>query len=183
MKLKRISIKSKNHVVKRMNVHDSYRQTPDKIDYLKFEPMREHPGFEINRMGDIRAVNPTYRVERWKGSGGYLNVTFYTNNNRSMDSVHRAVAKQFRPNENASKLVVHHKDADRQNNCIDNLEWCTQSENSRHAHSKLTDEDILNIRRLSKGGCSRKQIHAAYNFVSQAVINDVISYRTFKYLE
>lgn len=47
-------------------------------------------------------------------------------------SVHRLVAEAFLPNTN-NLPIVNHKDSNKQNNCVDNLEWATASDNSKHA--------------------------------------------------
>lgn len=46
--------------------------------------------------------------------------------------IHRLVALTFIPNPRKCR-TVNHKDSDRQNNTVENLEWCTQSENNFHA--------------------------------------------------
>jgi len=182
MKFKRIRRK-RYRIVKKAVIHNVCRQTPEEVGYFEFEPMIDHPGFAINRMGDIKATDPTCSVEKWINSQGYYYITFHTGITKCMDSVHRSVAKQFRFNTYAAGLVVHHLDANKQNNCVDNLLWCTQSENMRHARSKLTNEDIVDIRNMDKAGYSRKEIHEVYYFVSLSTISNIISRRTFKYLE
>lgn len=95
---------------------------------------------------------------------GYLAVGVQKDKVRKTLLVHRLVAEMFLPN--PEKLPeVNHKDCNKQNNCVDNLEWCTSKENkehaksmgitnrgSRHGMSKLNEEDIPDIRvRLEKG--------------------------------
>lgn len=51
-------------------------------------------------------------------------------------TVHRLVALMFIPNP-LKKRTINHKDGNRQNNNVNNLEWCTHSENSLHASRTL----------------------------------------------
>lgn len=48
-------------------------------------------------------------------------------------AAHRLVASAFIPNDDKSKTQINHKDGNKLNNCVDNLEWCTSSENQIHA--------------------------------------------------
>ena len=66
--------------------------------------------------------------------------------------VHRLVAEAFIPNP-LNLPVVNHIDGNKQNNCVENLEWCTCSENGKHAYKmglhkpkrKLHDVEIDEI--------------------------------------
>lgn len=60
---------------------------------------------------------------------GYLRVDLHTNGQHAMKSVHRLVAQAFISNPN-NLPQVNHKDQDKTNNCVDNLEWCTAEYNS-----------------------------------------------------
>lgn len=63
---------------------------------------------------------------------GYCHVTLSINKKPKRFRVHRLVALTFIPNPD-NKSFVNHKDGNRQNNTVENLEWVTSSENTKHA--------------------------------------------------
>lgn len=66
-------------------------------------------------------------------NNGYHRITLYKNGKYHQVSVHRLVAKYFISNPQ-NKPFINHKDGNRSNNSLDNLEWCTSSENNKHAY-------------------------------------------------
>lgn len=64
---------------------------------------------------------------------GYKVVDLSKNNKHSYHLVHRLVAKAFIPNIK-NNPQINHKDGDKTNNNFLNLEWCTNSENQKHAY-------------------------------------------------
>lgn len=64
---------------------------------------------------------------------GYVMVTLCKNNKTFNASVHRLIAEAFIPNPD-NKPQINHIDGNKSNNNIDNLEWCTPSENMIHAY-------------------------------------------------
>ena len=79
-----------------------------------------------------------------KSSNGYLLVFFKKNNKSKPFFVHRLVATAFIPNiEN--KPQVNHKDGNKQNNYLDNLEWATNCENMQHAWKHHLIKNIENM--------------------------------------
>ena len=63
---------------------------------------------------------------------GYTRVSIYFEGKYRQALVHRLVARMFIPNPNFY-LEINHKDGNKQNNHVDNLEWCTRSQNVKHA--------------------------------------------------
>lgn len=64
---------------------------------------------------------------------GYHRVTLYNNGKSKHIPVHRLVANAFIPNPE-NKPTVNHKNGDKSDNRVSNLEWSTRSENSQHAY-------------------------------------------------
>ena len=66
---------------------------------------------------------------------GYLNIDLKKDGSRKTQPVHRLVAKAFIANEN-NYPQINHKDENKQNNCVENLEWCTNQYNSTYGTAK-----------------------------------------------
>ena len=81
---------------------------------------------------------------------GYCIVNFSTNGKTKGFSVHGIVARQYIKNDDKSKNQINHKDGNKLNNNVDNLEWVTPIENTRHAKyilNRITNgKDRINAR-------------------------------------
>lgn len=90
--------------------------------------------YNISEGGDVTRIK-TGRVLRpsTNPQNGYLYVSLWKNNKGRTYSVHRLVAKIYKPNPD-NKPFVNHIDSVRTNPHKGNLEWSTQSENIKHGY-------------------------------------------------
>jgi hypothetical protein len=75
---------------------------------------------------------------------GYLHVQLNENGKREYKSIHRLVAEAYIPNPD-NKRTVNHKDSDKHNNNVDNLEWSTDGENIKHSYENGVRENQKKI--------------------------------------
>lgn len=153
--------------------------------------------YEISSLGRVRSLD---RLDRrgvfHKGiirkivpnNLGYSTIFLRIGDIRKLKKIHRLVAEAFIPNPE-NKPEVNHKDGVKANNHVDNLEWVTKSENELHAYrtgaksygerhplSKLSDEDVINIRLLyTRGDITQSQI-ADYYRVNQSFVSGLVNY-------
>lgn len=75
-------------------------------------------------------------MKPFDNGNGYLIVALKKDGTRKNMYVHRIVAEAFIKKGNSGE-VVNHKDYDKTNNRVDNLEWVTQKDNVRHSKSHM----------------------------------------------
>lgn len=89
------------------------------------------PGYFVSRCGQVlskkrggdRLKKPTINTH------GYYHVNLKVDGRQQLQRVHRLVAIAWLPGDKS--LTVHHKDGNKLNNHVDNLEWVSQQENHR----------------------------------------------------
>lgn len=104
-----------------------------------------YEGYQASNLGEIRSIDrniayPNGGVRFLHGClrkphishNGYYRLKLCISGDSGMHVVHRLVAQTFIPNP-LNKPQINHKDGNKLNNCVDNLEWCTAKENNTHA--------------------------------------------------
>lgn len=159
-----------------------------------WEPIKGYEGFYIvSNLGRVMSTNKT--VESWNGlklrkgkvlkssltKKGYVRISLSKFGDKTNFFVHRLVAEMFI--ENLFNLPeVNHKDGNKSNNVSTNLEWVTKPENhihaketglkakgEKHGNSKLTNNDVLEIKNLLSKNISYGNIAKQFNVTRQNI--------------
>jgi hypothetical protein len=93
--------------------------------------------YQVSNLGRVKSLkryqSPYETILKQPyNDGGYHIVSVWIKSKGEIFRVHRLIAQAFIPNPH-NKPHINHKDGDKTNNHIDNLEWCTHLENMRHA--------------------------------------------------
>ena len=87
--------------------------------------------YYISNYGNIKNIKTNKLLNPKKDKDGYLEIALSNHCKKKYYRVHRLVAEYFIPNIN-NKPQINHKDRNKANNKVDNLEWCTNQENAIH---------------------------------------------------
>ena len=127
------------------------------MENVIWKPVVGYEGlYEVSNTGLIKSLN-MYRskephlMKLGHRRDGYLNVGLSKNNVTKTKTVHRVVAEAFIPNPNNLEMI-NHKDEDRTNNNIENLEWCTRAYNQLYSlklHPERNKKFAENFKGLS----------------------------------
>ena len=124
-----------------------------------WRPIKEWEAYyEVSSIGNVRSVDrkttsrPAYGriISQSTINSGYKSVSLHKNNKSSRFLVHRLVALAFLER-SPIKMFVNHKNGIKTDNRLENLEWCTKSENTKHAfETKLMSVTPKMLKRLIK---------------------------------
>ena len=89
--------------------------------------------YEISNLGNVRSIRRNKVMKPGSHRFGYRYVILCKEGSNKSVLVHRLVANAFIPRI-PGKEDVNHIDGDKSNNCVENLEWVSKSENMKHAY-------------------------------------------------
>lgn len=153
----------------------------------KYYKIKGYEDYYITKSGKIFSILTNKELKYDKSCRGYCKVKLMDRRiGRYITlQVHRLVAIQFIPNPN--KLPeINHKDGNKSNNSIYNLEWCTSEYNHRHAkenglykieedspRAKLTKQQVIQIYKDWETCKNKSTLAKKYN-VSNALIGEIV---------
>lgn len=149
-----------------------------------WKPIPGWPRYEVSDQGRIR------RLLKLQRNNGYPSIILSINRIWKSFRLHTLVAMAFlgpRPDDH----VVNHKDADRDNNWLRNLEYVTQKENLIHAEKlglityrwgipKLSEEKVLAIRAAHDGSKKSLTVLANQFGVSEMAVKNIVRRKTWR---
>ena len=114
---------------------------------VRWRRIKEAPNYMVSSLGDIKSL--PMKGNFWRGKllrtkidkGGYKRIWLYVDGKSKEVLIHRLVAQTFIPNP-CDKPQVNHKNGDKTDNRVDNLEWVTASENELHRYRVLGHQSI-----------------------------------------
>ena len=122
--------------------------------------------YKVSSLGKIYSKRK--ELKQRLNRDGYLEVTVGKTDNRTTMRVHRIILMAFDPRDNMEDLEVNHKDYNRTNNKLENLEWITHLQNVRYSsdngnykdnssgckngRAKYTEEEVIYMRKLYDEG-------------------------------
>lgn len=157
------------------------------------------PEYEVSDEGLVRRVVPRkghFGVRKsYRTAGGYLYLVMRGGGERQAVAVHRLVAEAFLGPPPPGRPHVAHRNGDKTDNRVSNLRWSSRSENesdkvghgvsnrgTRHYMSRLTEHDVLEMRRAASAGMGSVSLAEQFG-VSRQAVTSAVRGRSWAWLE
>ena len=124
-------------------IEEVWKQVKDYEDY-----------YEVSNLGKIKSLHKSSNIIlKDSNRGTYLAVTLNKKGIQKTFNVHRLVASTFLQEPADDKYVINHKNGNKFNNVVNNLEWITVKENNKHARdTKLNIPKKLRVSQYTLDG-------------------------------
>lgn len=101
----------------------------------EWKTIEGYENYEVSTAGQVRNKKTGKILKQWKNNRGYLKVNLCKNGKQKCFSVHRLVAIHFITNPH-NLPEVNHINENKEDNSVDNLEWCTRQYNVNYGTGK-----------------------------------------------
>ena len=157
--------------------------------------IKNYPNYSVSNRGKIKNNKTCLILKPMKARGNYLQVGLYKNKIMKRIAIHKLVLEAFICKRPPNKQT-NHKDGDKANNSVTNLEWVTAQENITHAHknglsnskgskngnAKLKEFDVKFVKQLLKECNFEQRDIAAMVGVNKSAISKIATERTWKHI-
>ena len=164
----------------------------------KWKPITDFEGLysisntgRIKRTAKSRGSRPNKLLSPYPNKFGYLQVALRKDGKYHRRYVHRLILQAFT---GILGEQCNHKNGIKTDNRLENLEWCTASENlmhasrtlglrrgSKHWNAKLTGNDVISILDMNDKGMTHQAIADHYN-VSRIQITNIVNRKAWKHI-
>jgi len=121
--------------------------------------------YEVSSLGNVRSTT-TKRILKTCLRNGYLSLTICIDNTKKTYNVHQLIALMFLGKKENDNIIVNHKNGDKIDNKIENLEYITYKENTKHAiENKLAPKVTKKVHKLDS---KTLEILKTYNSIIEA---------------
>ena len=121
------------------------------VDIFTNETIDYRGLYQVSNFGRIRNIKKSIKIIKNNHNNcGYSTIGLSKNGKRKYFMIHRLVAYMFIMNDDKiNKTQVNHKDENKNNNNVENLEWCTCKYNINYGNHNKKISETLNGRKLS----------------------------------
>lgn len=146
--------------------------------------------YSVTEDGRIYSHRRNKYLATRKHPRGYLQASLWKDGKEQGFLVHRLVAQAYLPLADGQEFI-NHKDFDRTNNKVSNLEWCTQAENVQHStrndrharaggrNRELSEYQVIMIRTAYENEGIKQSVLAKEYSISPALVNLIVHYKRY----
>lgn len=162
-------------------------------------PIKGYPDYTVSNYGRVKSMKKnSVKILKWRETyKNYYNVAPFKADQKTQKQfyIHRLVALAFIPNPNKYPQV-NHKNCNKADNHVSNLEWCNDQFNKDHAKenglikyrkgeeshlSRLKEKDVLQIRDKFKNGYTAKMLASQFGLKFRSIY-DIVQRRCWKHI-
>jgi len=139
---------------------------------MEWKVITGYPDYAINSIGQVKSLRFNRILKNSVNNSGYHYVNLMDNKQRKTTAIHKLVLEHFGCPKPFEMAVVDHKDGNKTNNTLDNLEWVSISENTSRAYGN-SHKKVL-VKELRQQGWTMQKI-ADHIGMSLGFVQDTVN--------